>query len=341
MHPRHVLHVDVDEFVAAVEILRRPELRGRPVVVGGRGDPTTRGVVSTANYEARRYGIRSGMPLRTAARRCPEAVFLSVDRAAYEAASRDVMRVLARFTDALEVSGWDEAFLEADDEPEDVAQRIQRAVASETGLSCSIGIGDNKLRAKTATGFAKPAGIHRLTAPGWFAAMGDRPAAALWGVGAKTARRLADLGIETVGQLGRADATALAASFGPRTGPWLVGLGRGEYASRVDPAPRRARSRSLERTYDDDIDDRSAVRAEVDRMARQLAEQLQDDDGRAVRLTVKIRFASFTTRTRGVRVEEPSSDADLLAAAAAQALTRFELDRPVRLVGVRADLRDA
>ena len=135
-----VLHVDVDEFVAAVEILRRPELAARPVVVGGRGDPTKRGVISTANYEARRYGLRSGMPLRTAVRKCPQAVFLPVDKEAYERASEVVMGVLEGFTDALEVWGWDEAFLETKGDPEAAARDIQEAVAARTGLSCSIGI---------------------------------------------------------------------------------------------------------------------------------------------------------------------------------------------------------
>lgn len=141
-----MLHVDLDEFVAAVEILRRPELRGQPVVVGGRGDPTKRGVVSTANYEARRYGVGSGTPLRVALRKCPDAVFLPVDRAAYDAASERVMRVLARFTAALEVWGWDEAFLAIEDDPLSAAQAIRAAVLEETGLSCSVGIGDNKAR---------------------------------------------------------------------------------------------------------------------------------------------------------------------------------------------------
>lgn len=136
---RFVLHVDLDEFVAAVEILRRPELRGRPVVVGGRGDPTKRGVVSTANYEARRYGVGSGTPLRVALRKCPDAAFLPVDRAAYEAASERVMRVLARFTDALEVWGWDEAFLAVEGEPWSTAAAIRATVSKETGLSCSVG----------------------------------------------------------------------------------------------------------------------------------------------------------------------------------------------------------
>lgn len=335
---RFVLHVDLDEFIAAVEILRRPELRGRPVVVGGRGDPTKRGVVSTANYEARRYGVGSGTPLRVALRKCPGAVFLPVDRAAYEAASERVMRVLARFTDALEVWGWDEAFLLAEGDPVSIAAEIRTAVSSETGLSCSVGIGDNKLRAKIASGFAKPAGIHRLDASEWFEVMGHRPTAELWGIGKKTARRLAEMGIATVSDLAAADGAELGATLGPRTGPWLVALARGEDSSPVSGAPRRAKSRSLELTFDENVEDPSTIEAEVARMARQLGEELNGAGRLASGVTVKVRFAPFVTRSRSLRLDRPTIDAEDLVAAAGTALARFELDRPVRLVGVKLDL---
>jgi DNA polymerase-4 len=330
--------VDVDEFIAAVEILRRPELRGRPVIVGGRGDPTKRGVVATANYEARHYGVNSGMPLRTAARRCPEAVFLATDRGAYEAASADVMNVLARFTDALEVWGWDEAFLEVHGEPERVARAIQTALTERTGLVCSVGIGDNKLRAKIATGFAKPAGVYRLTADNWFDIMADRPTEALWGIGKKTARRLAESGIGTVGDLARADEEQLAASLGPRTGPWLVALARGEALAGVSSVPHRAKSRGLELTFDENVEDSAVIFEEVERMARALGRELVEDGRPAVAVTLKLRFAPFVTRTRRVRLDRPTTDPEALAAAAARGLDHFELDRPVRLVGVKADL---
>ena len=209
-----VLHVDLDQFIAAVEMLRRPELAGRPVVVGGHGDPTRRGVVATANYTAREHGIRSGMPLRTAARRCPDAVFLPADNAAYEAASDEVMAVLRSFgpTDGavVEVLGWDEAFVGVTtDGAVDIAQRIRDEVHTRTRLTCCVGIGDNLLRAKIATAFAKPpvrseaghqagTGVFTLTAKNWDAVMGDRPTRALWGIGAKTAPKLAERGLHTV-----------------------------------------------------------------------------------------------------------------------------------------------
>src|ERR1700754_1738563 len=222
-----VLHVDLDQFLAAVEVLRRPELAGRPVIVGGKGDPTQRAVVATASYEARGYGVRSGMPMRTAAKRCPDAVFLPADNAHYEAVSEEVMATLRAVPDVVvEVMGWDEAFVGAEtDDPEALAREIRSDVLATTGLHCSIGIGDNMLRAKIAAGVAKPGagtGVFRLTAANWAEVMAHRPTQALWGIGAKTARKLADRGITTVAELAAADPSALAADLGPALGPRLA-----------------------------------------------------------------------------------------------------------------------
>lgn len=337
-HVTPVLHVDVDEFVAAVEVLRSPELTGKPVVVGGRGDPSKRGVVSTANYEARRYGLHSGMPLRTAVRKCPEAVFLPVDREAYERASRDVMEVLRALADALEVWGWDEAFVQIKGDPDVAARGIQSAVSNRTGLSCSVGIGDNKLRAKTASGFAKPAGVYTLTAREWFEIMGDRRTEELWGIGRKSARKLSGLGIDKVRELAAADEERLSQAFGPRAGPWLIALGRGDDPSPVSSAPRRARSRSLERTFDEDVEDPAVISAEVTRMTRRLSEHSVSSDRPVSGVTVKVRFAPFVTRTSSRRLSEPSTGAEAIVKAATVALARFDLNRPVRLVGVKVDL---
>ena len=234
-----VLHVDMDQFIAAVEVLRHPELVGLPVIVGARGDPTERGVVSTASYEARAFGVRSGMPLRTAVRRCPDAVVLPVDKPAYDAASAVVMDTLRAVPGAVvEVLGWDEAFVgvEADD-PEAVARRIQADVLAATDLHCSVGIGDTKVRAKIATEFGKPRGTFRLTRDNWFEVMGERPTGDLWGVGSRISQRLAALGVLTVRELAEAEDGVLAAEFGPQTGPWLGALGRGESSSAVDDTP--------------------------------------------------------------------------------------------------------
>jgi DNA polymerase-4 len=207
-----VLHVDMDQFIAAVEVLRHPELDGLPVVVGGRGDPTERGVVSTASYAARELGVGSGMPLRIAKRKAPDAVFLPVDKPAYDAASAEVMDALRSLSWGgvpvlVEVLGWDEAFLGPgpghDDlgDPATMARTIRETVLARTDLHCSVGIGDTALRAKIATDFGKPRGTYRLTEDNWFEVMGDRPTEALWGIGRKTAAKLAALGLETVAQL--------------------------------------------------------------------------------------------------------------------------------------------
>ena len=227
---RWVLHVDMDQFVAAVEVLRRPELAGRPVIVGGRGDPTERAVVSTASYEAREHGVRSGMALRIAARRCPEAVFLPVDAPVYEAASHEVMETLRAVPGAVvEVLGWDEAFVGVrTDDPEQVARRLQAAVLDATRLHCSVGIGDTKVRAKVATDFGKPRGTFTLTRENWLEVMGERAVTSLWGVGPRTAARLEPLGVRTVSELAAAADDVLAAEFGPSTGPHIGRLGRGE-----------------------------------------------------------------------------------------------------------------
>jgi DNA polymerase-4 len=224
-----ILHVDLDQFICAVEVVRRPELRGRPVVVGGSGDPTQRRmVVAGASYEARAFGVHAGMPLRAAARRCPEATFLPSDPTAYEEASGRVMEALRRLPVLVEEYGWDEAFLGAGtDDPETLARQVRREVMAATGLSCSVGIGDNKLRAKVATGFAKPAGIYRLTRENWMAVMAHRPTDALWGIGPRTARKLTELGLRSVGDLAHADLDMLAARFGPAIGPWLRQLAGG------------------------------------------------------------------------------------------------------------------
>ncbi|MEU5876363.1 DNA polymerase IV [Spirillospora sp. NPDC047279] len=334
-----MLHVDLDQFVAAVEILRRPELRGLPVVVGGDGDPTARrAVVSTASYEARAHGVHSGLPLRTAARRCPEAVFLPVDAPAYEAASERVMAALRTFDAVVEVWGWDEAFLAVDTgDPEGVAREIQRRVRAATDLECTVGIGENKLQAKLAAGYGKPAGVFRLTGATWFEVLGDRPVDALWGIGGKTAKRLAALDITTVRGLAAADPAALAAAFGPAIGPRLVQVGRGEDDSPVVGEPYVPRSRGRETTFPTDLDDWEDVRREVARLARELAAEVAAEGRVTQRVAVKVRFVPFNTYTRQRKLPAPTTDAAEIERAALEALDRFDKRRPVRLLGVRTE----
>ena len=336
---RYVLHLDLDQFIAAVEMLRRPELKDKPVVVGGEGDPSKRGVVSTANYRARRYGVRSGMALRTAYKRCPDAVFLPVDAQAYLAASARVMETLRTFPAVVQVMGWDEAFMAVKtDDPEDMARKVQRAVLERTELWSSIGIGDNKLRAKLATGFAKPAGVYTLTRENWDTVMGGLPTEALWGIGTKTSRKLRTLGIRTVNDLARAEEVELADTFGPNTGPWLRRLATGDYASEVTAEPYVAKGRGTERTFQKDLTDLEEIRQQLGKLARDLARELARSGRAAVRLIVKVRFAPFFTQTHGVALEKPTLDPSEVERGAQIALDRFDLDRPVRLLGVRAEL---
>jgi nucleotidyltransferase/DNA polymerase involved in DNA repair len=337
--PAFVFHVDLDQFIAAVEMLRRPELRGKPVIVGGDGDPTKRGVVSTASYEARRFGVRSGMPLRTAAKRCPDAVFLPVDAPTYLEASRRVMETLRTFGFVVQEMGWDEAFLavEAND-PEELAREIQRRVLERTELWCTIGVGDNKLQAKIASDVGKPAGVFTLTADRWHGWMDPQATDALWGIGAKTARKLAAIGIRTVGELAATDVDELASAFGPRTGPWLVQLARGEGTSPVTAEPWVPKAVGRERTFQQDLTAPEQISLELDRLAREAAADVRKEGRDAARVVVKVRFAPFTTKTRGVALTEPSTDPDSISSAAHAALARFpEIDRPVRLLGVRAE----
>jgi DNA polymerase IV len=336
-----VLHVDLDQFLAAVEVLRNPALAGRPVVVGGRGDPTERGVVSTASYEAREYGVGSGMPLRTAARRCPDAVFLPVDRPVYEAASEEVMDTLRSFGVPVEVLGWDEAFLAVDaEDPEAFAVAVQAAVLDATGLHCSVGIGDNKLRAKIATDFGKPRGSFRLTAQNWYDVMGERPTDALWGIGRKTARRLAELDIHTVRQLSETPAQRLADEIGPTLGPWYRRLGRGVDTSPVDPTPYVPRGHGREATFQRDLDDWASVTEEAARLTRQVLDDVRAEERPAVRVTVKLRYAPFETRSRSLALAAPTLNEQPVLAATATLLDKFDRHRAVRLLGVRLEMAD-
>lgn len=336
-----ILHVDLDQFLASVELRRHPELAGLPVIVGGSGDPTEpRKVVTCASYEARQFGVHAGMPLRTAARHCPEATFLPSDPAAYDAASEQVMGLLRDLGHPVEVWGWDEAFVGAEvDDPKELAQQIRTVVSTETGLSCSVGISDNKQRAKVATGFAKPAGVYTLTDANWMSVMGDRPVDALLGVGPKTAKKLATLGITTVWQLAHTDAEMLTSTFGPRTGLWLLLLANGGGDDVVSAEPWVPRSRSHVVTFPRDLTDRDEMDAAVTELARRALSEVVAESRIVTRVAVTVRTATFFTRTKIRKLDEPTTDADVVVATALRVLDLFELDRPIRLLGVRLELQ--
>ncbi|MET1043504.1 MAG: DNA polymerase IV [Microbacteriaceae bacterium] len=334
-----MLHVDLDQFIAAVEVLRHPELAGKPLIVGGRGDPTERAVVSTASYEAREFGVGSGMPLRIAARKAPDAVILPVDAETYLAASDQVMAALRAQPGAtVQVLGWDEAFIGIDtDNPEGYARQLQRDVLERTRLHCSVGIGDTLVRAKVATGFGKPRGVFRLTVDNWLEVMGSRPTIDLWGVGTKVSRRLAGHGISTVAELAGADPAVLATEFGPRMGPWYIQLGRGEGARVVDDTPWVARGHSRETTYQRDL----TTPEQIEHAVRELVDRVLQDvaaEGRpVVGVTLKVRYVPFITKIFTKKVPE-TADPEVVLAYALQLVDKMEPDRPIRLLGFRAEM---
>ncbi|MET4637136.1 DNA polymerase-4 [Mycetocola sp. 2940] len=334
-----VLHVDLDQFIAAVEVLRHPELAGKPLIVGGRGDPTERAVVSTASYEARAFGVGSGMPLRIAARKAPDAVLLPVDAETYTAASHEVMATLREQPGAtVQVLGWDEAFVGIDsDDPETYARNIQRAVLDRTRLHCSVGIGDTLVRAKVATGFGKPRGVFRLTAANWLEVMGTRPAIELWGVGSKVSRRLAGHGISTVADLAGADAETLVDEFGPKMGLWYRQLARGEGAREVDDTPWVARGHSRETTYQQDLVTSAEIEAAVRELVDRVLEDVEAEARPVVGVTLKVRYAPFITKIFTKKIPE-TADREVVLARAFDLVARMEKDRPIRLLGFRAEM---
>lgn len=334
-----VLHVDLDQFIAAVEVLRRPELAGKPLIVGGRGDPSERAVVSTASYEARAFGVGSGMPLRIAARKVPDAVILPVDAEAYRAASDEVMGVLRAQPGAVvQVLGWDEAFVGVStDDPEGYARGIQDAVLQRTRLHCSVGIGDTLVRAKIATGFGKPQGVFRLTADNWHEVMGARPTVELWGVGSKVSRRLGGLGIHTVDELAHADTAPLVAEFGPKMGLWYAQLGRGDGSSVVDDTPWVARGHGRETTFQTNLEDVDEIRRAAETLFDQVLEDVRAEGRPVVGLGLKVRYAPFLTKTFTKRIAE-TDDRDTLLAATLGLVAKIEPGRALRLLGVRLEM---
>jgi DNA polymerase-4 len=346
-----VLHVDLDQFIAAVEIRRQPSLRGRPVVVGGDGDPTRpRQVVATASYEARAFGVHSGMPLTAAMRKCPDAVFLPSDRDAYDAASEEVWNIVRELPVVTEVWGWDEAFLGADvEDPEALARVVRTTVVSKTGFTCCVGIGDNKIRAKMATGFAKAPdgalpedapGVYRLTQANWIDVMGDRPTDALWGVGTKTSDKLQELGINTVTELAAADLDVMRARFGPRIGPWIASLGRGLGDRTVTSVPWVPKGRSREVTLEHDVAERPDIEAVLRRIAAEVVDDIRPTGRGVTHVGIKVRFVPFFTTTRVHKLRETTTDVAVIQDTAVSLLDRLELGRPIRLLGVRVELTE-
>jgi DNA polymerase-4 len=334
---RRILHLDMDAFFAAVELQRRPELKGRPVVVGGNGDPTKRGVVSTASYEARRFGIRSAMPLRTAFQLCPQAVFLPVDFRTYEKVSQKIKALLREFSSRIENVGIDEAFLDISGSrrpPEEFARAIKARILEETGLTCSIGIAPNKLLAKLASDMDKPDGLTILSEKDIPGRVWPLPVRRLWGVGPKTEERLRDMGVVDIGDLASISLATLVARFGRSHGAWLHQAARG-----VDRTPlvgyREPKSLSRETTFQRDVRDPSLLTDVLARLAGDVAARMRKHGYRCRTVTVKLRYADFETHLHAVTLDRPTDDAEAIRQAARRCLARFPLEKKVRLIGVR------
>ncbi len=337
---RTILHVDLDAFFAAVEQRDHPELRGRPVIVGGGGGEEARGVVSAASYEARVFGVHSAMSLREAYRRCPDGVFLPVDGRRYQAASRDVMAILRRFTPQVEPISIDEAFLDVTGsaalfgDGRVIAGRIKQDVRAEVGLTASVGVASTKLVAKIASDLRKPDGLV-VVAPGDEATfLAPLPISRLWGVGDKTAKALADYSVRTIGDLAALPPDLVERRFG-KHGSSLVERARG-----IDPDPVHegdpAKSVGHEHTFDVDTSDPETIERTLLGMADGVAGRLRSAGVRASTVTVKIRDSSFRTITRQRTLAEPTDMTEPIFRAA------LELARPevrgirVRLLGVTA-----
>jgi DNA polymerase IV len=332
---RVVAHVDMDAFFVSVELLRRPELRGKPVVVATGTDAAARGVVMAASYEARRYGVHSALPLAIAHRRCPQATLIPRDIGLYRRASGKVMEVLRRFSDRVEVAGLDEAYLDLSEcpTPKARARQLKREVRAETRLVCSVGLAPNKLLAKIASDLEKPDGLCVLEPERVLEAVGERPASLIPGVGPRTSERLAQLGIRTVAELATAETASLEGAFGPRLGRELRDRARG-HDNRPVVTEREPKSESRETTFPSDVSDRAILDQTLDRLADSLCRGLAEGGSAGRTVTLKIRLRPFRTHTRSRTIERPTRDPEQVRSVAGELLAEFELDAPVRLLGI-------
>ena len=324
----------MDAFYASVELRRRPELKGKPVIVCGSGP---RAVVTTASYEARRLaGIHSAMPAATARRRLPDAVYIQPDFSAYREASREVMAILRRNAETVEVMGLDEAYIDLTGlfAPKATMRRIAAEIREETGLTCSIGISENRLLAKITSELGKPAGLvvlSRRQALERFA--GDSPGL-VPGIGPKTVAKLQRMGIRDLATLRDYDRAALEAAFGPRMGGWLRSRARFEDESRI-AVSRRTKSQSTEMTFDTDVDDSDRLADSLRRLAEELCRRLDSRGLEGRTIGIKVRLDDWTTVTRSHTVERETNDPAVVVPTALDLLRAYAPPRPVRLLGVR------
>lgn len=334
MADRTVAHLDMDAFYASVELRRRPELRGKPVVVCGSGP---RAVVTTASYEARRLGgVHSAMPAAIARRRLPDAVFIQPDFAAYRGASGQVMAILRRNAETVEVVGLDEAYIELTGlfSPKSTMRRIAAEIRGETGLTCSIGVSENRLLAKIVSELGKPAGLVVLSREEALERFAGDPPGLVPGIGPKTAVKLQGLGIRTLAELRDSDAGRLVEAFGPRMGRSLQSRARFEDDTQLTVV-REAKSQSAETTYDADVRDHAKLAASLSSLTEELCKRLRSRDLEGRTIGIKVRLDDWTTITRAQTIEHPTNDPEVVGPVALHLLRAYSPPRPVRLLGVR------
>jgi len=337
VRPRAIAHVDMDAFYASIEQRDRPELRGRPVIVGA--SPTGRGVVSAASYEARPYGVRSAMPISRAARLCPHAAFVPVDMQKYQRVSAQIMGILVDFSPLVEPVSVDEAFVDLSGtdslfgSPLDAVRLIKRRILAETGLTASAGLAANKFVAKVASELEKPDGLVVVVAGDEARFLGALPIERLWGVGRVMAKALGDLGFTTIGQLQRAPRSILGRRFG-KHGEALHDLAFGRDDRPVEPYG-IPKSIGAEETFGVDCTNPAQLKTTLRAHAERVAAELREGGFSAGRVTLKLRLAPFETHTRSVS-GEPTQDGLELYRRALALLERDPVTRPVRLIGLSA-----
>jgi len=330
---RVIAHLDCDAFYATVELIRRPELKGKPVIVAGSGP---RAVVTTASYEARKFGVGSAMPASRARRMCPQAVVIPPDFTAYRETSKAVWALVDERLDRVQSMGVDEAYADLTGVPKPlrVLRELVAEVKERTGITISVGVGPSRLVAKCCSDLGKPAGLVAMGREEACVRFAPAPTRRLPGIGPKTAERLRALGITTLKALRDADPDALRARFGPRYGEDLVARA-GFIGSTTLSEYRETVSRSNERTFDTDIADRDEMEHVLQRLAEGLCETLRRKEARGRTIAIKVRLDDFTTVTRARTIDQPTDDGDTVGAIARELLRTYGPPRPVRLLGVR------
>ncbi|HEY1917671.1 MAG TPA: DNA polymerase IV [Streptosporangiaceae bacterium] len=335
----HILHVDMDAFYASVEIRDRPELAGKPVIVGGLGG---RGVVLSATYPARTFGVHSAMPVTRARRLCPQAVFIPPRHDLYGAVSREIMAIFRSFTPLVQPLALDEAFLDVSGAlrrvgpPATIAAMIREMVVEQQGITCSVGVSATKFVAKMASVHCKPDGLLVVPADGVLEFLHPLPVSRLWGVGERTGQQLARLGLRTIGDVARLPVATLQRELGVAQGSHLAALAAGRDDRGVTPHVQE-KSIGAEETFASDVDDPVLIRRELLRLSERTARGLRSAGCVARTVVVKLRLANFTTMTRSRTLAEPTDVARTIHETACELYAAAGLDRArLRLVGVRA-----